>query len=266
MRADVYIYTSGHTKSRQEAKGLIEKGVVTVDGRTVEKPSEEIDNSGAHEVCVLRGEKFVSRGGLKLEAALSAFGINVSGMDAVDIGASTGGFTDCLLQRGAAHVTALDAGCGQLDKKLLSDSRVTSIEKFNARRLAEDDDTGISGRFGIAVMDVSFISQTYIIPGLPKILDMGGYFVSLIKPQFEAGRGAVGRGGIVKDAKYHIEAIKRVSRCAAAAGFGCIGVIKSPILGGDGNTEYLAAWKLGEVVRAPSDEELKKIIGSGRGR
>ncbi len=266
MRADVYIFTSGHAKSRQESKSLIEKGGVSVDGRTVEKPSEEIDNRKAHEVRVLRSEKFVSRGGLKLESALVDFGINVSGMDAVDIGASTGGFTDCLLQHGAAHVTAIDAGCGQLDEKLLSDSRVTSIEKFNARRLAEDDNTGISGRFSIAVMDVSFISQTYIIPGLPKILDMGGYFVSLIKPQFEAGRGAVGRGGIVKDTKYHIESIKRVSGCAAAAGFGCLGVIKSPILGGDGNTEYLAAWKLGEVVSALSDEELKKIVGSGRGR
>lgn len=264
MRADLYLFDMGHVKSRQTAKNLIDEGAAIIDGRVVKKPSEAVDETLPHEVRLLHTEKYVSRGGLKLEAALNHFGIDVSGMRAIDIGASTGGFTDCLLQHGAAHVTAIDSGVGQLDKKLQSDSRVTSFEKFNARRLAEGDAVGISSGFDIAVMDVSFISGTYIIPGIAKILSCNGYLISLIKPQFEAGREAVGRSGIVKDKKYHMQAIKKVLECAGAEGFGCLGVIRSPIPGGDGNTEYLAALKLGANVPAITDEKLKYLISSGR--
>ncbi len=264
MRADLYVFTRGHAKSRQQAKILIENGSVIIDGHTAEKPSEPVDETLAHEVLVLRSDRYVSRGGLKLEAALEAFGIDVSGMRAADIGASTGGFTDCLLQRGAAHVTAVDSGCGQLDIRLRANGKVTSIEKFNARRLAEGDTGGLGSGFDIVTMDVSFISQTYIIPGLPQILRGGGYFVSLIKPQFEAGREAVCRGGIVKDRRFHAAAIKKVLDCALASGFGCLGVIKSPVTGGDGNTEYLAAFRLGIDSPGLSDVKIKEIAGLGR--
>ncbi len=272
MRADVYLFGAGYAKSRQEAKSLIEEGLVYIDGQKVKKPAEQIDGEISHDVSVLRVEEYVSRGGLKLKAALDAFSLDVSGMRAVDIGASTGGFTDCLLQSGAAFSLAVDAGSGQLAARLNADRRVVSLEKFNARRLAEDD-TGaaellaaaeMSERFDIAVIDVSFISQTYIIPGLNKIIRQGGYYVGLVKPQFEAGRGALSRGGIVKDREHHVFAIKRVAECAAASGFGCLGVIASPILGGDGNAEYLAAFRLGVCGITITDAELRWLTGLKR--
>ena len=252
----------GHTKSRQSAKELIEAGLVEIDGRRVAKPSEPVDAAQPHSVGILQKERFVSRGGLKLEAALDYFNIDVAGMLAVDIGASTGGFTDCLLQRGAARVIALDSGSGQLAPSLLGDPRVMSIEKFNARRLSEGDTGPLPAgtKADIATIDVSFISQTYIIPGIRNILRREGFFVSLIKPQFEAGREAVGRGGIVRDPKYHLASIRKVIECAVTSGLGYMGVIRSPVLGGDGNTEYLAAFILGEKLRPPDDMALKACL------
>ncbi|MGI6167303.1 MAG: TlyA family RNA methyltransferase [Eubacteriales bacterium] len=264
MRADAYIYATGHTRSRQRARELIEAGLVTIDGRRVIKPSEQVDAAQPHNVAILQEERYVSRGGLKLEAALRHFKIDVSGMLAVDIGASTGGFTDCLLQHGAARVIALDSGSGQLAPSLRSDSRVLCIEKFNARRLCEGDTGPIPAgtKADIVTIDVSFISQTYIIPGLKNILRDKGYFISLIKPQFEAGQKAVGRGGIVRDKKYHLSAIKKVVECTGLSGFGCLGVIRSPIAGGDGNIEYLAAYMLGGDHAPPDDKTLKNLISN----
>ncbi len=266
MRADAYLFATGHTRSRQRARELIEAGIVTIDGRRVAKPSEQVDAALAHDVVILQVERYVSRGGLKLEAALRHFNIDVSGMMAVDIGASTGGFTDCLLQHGAARVIALDSGSGQLAGSLRADPRVFCIEKFNARRLCEGDTGPIpSGtKADIVTMDVSFISQTYIIPGLKNILRDKGYFISLIKPQFEAGWVAVGRSGIVRDKKYHLSAIKKVVECAGLSGFGCLGVIRSPIAGGEGNIEYLAAFMLGGNYAPPDDITLKNLISNGQ--
>lgn len=260
MRADLFLAAEGHAKSRQQAKNLIEGGKVIVDGRVLSKPSENIDETLPHKIEITETDRFVGRGGLKLEGALEKFGIDVNGFVAVDIGASTGGFTDCLLQRGAKQVYAVDSGHGQLDKKLIDDGRVVNIEGFNARRLCDELPNGFPNDADIAVMDVSFISQTYIIPGIPRLLREGGYYVGLVKPQFEAGRSAVGKNGIVKNKKYHIFALKQVIASACAAGFGCVGVMRSPIEGGDGNTEYLAVFVLGYGCEMPTDSQLSAVV------
>ena len=237
MRADSYLTAQGYVVSRQRAKALIESGDVTVDGRILRKPSEEIDETCAHTVAVNDTQKYVGRGGYKLEGALDAFGIDVTGLSAIDVGASTGGFTDCLLQRGAVHVTAIDAGVGQLAKKLCEDERVRSIEHFNARELTAD---AVGGRVDLIVMDVSFISATYIIPAVYDVLADGGDFICLIKPQFEVGRSGLGKGGIVKDSKVRDSAVKKVTDFAASVGFSIKGLVQSSIKGGDGNIEFLA--------------------------
>jgi 23S rRNA (cytidine1920-2'-O)/16S rRNA (cytidine1409-2'-O)-methyltransferase len=169
---------------------------------------------------------------MKLEAALDAFRLNVNRAKAVDVGASTGGFTDCLLKRGAAVVYAIDAGVGQLHPSLVEDGRVRNIEKFNARELSSEITEGLCD---IAVADVSFISQTYLLAGIASVLKSGGVFVSLIKPQFEAGRQALGKNGVVGSGAYRFLAAKRVISCACENGFDCLGFIRSPIEGGDGN-------------------------------
>ncbi len=255
MRADVYIFSQGATKSRKQARDLIDAGAVTLDGKTVKKSSEEIDESVAHEIRIENPGKYVSRGGLKLEAALDAFGLDVKGADALDIGASTGGFTDCLLQRGAKSVVCIDAGQNQLDPAIAGDPRVTSYEKFNARELSP---SVIRGGADIVVMDVSFISQTLIIGNIPQILRENGAFVSLIKPQFEAGRSAIGKGGIVRSRKDRENAVLRVVEFAASVGLHCTGLAVSPIKGGDGNTEYLAIFKRkGEALKK---ERIAQVV------
>ena len=237
MRADIYLFAYGHTKSRQAAKLLIESGSVMLDGKILTKPSLEIDESTEHSVEILQRQRFVSRGGEKLDLALERFAIDVNGALAIDVGASTGGFTDCLLQKGAKRVYAVDSGHGQLDPSLRSDERVVLIEKYNARFMKAED---FPRAFDVAVMDVSFISQTQIHAGVYSVLKDGGVFISLIKPQFEAGRSALNSKGIVKNASYHKLAIQRVIESALSVGFSCIDLTVSPIEGGDGNVEYLA--------------------------
>ena len=230
MRADVFLAQNQLAASRETAKKLIEGGCVRVGGKTVSKPSCELPDGtdpASVEIEVSPETRYVSRGGLKLEAALDAFGISVCGLRALDIGASTGGFTDCLLSRGAAQVTAVDSGHGQLSARLAADSRVRSLE----------------AGYDIAVMDVSFISQTLILPVIPALLRDGGELVSLIKPQFEVGRADVGKGGIVRSAAARERAVTAVRTAADAVGLKCCGVITSPIQGGDGNTEYLAHFR-----------------------
>lgn len=243
MRADLYLKERGFAKSRTAATDLISRGVY-VDGEKISKPSQEISDA-EHKITVSEPQKYVSRGGLKLEAALDAFGISPAGMRAVDIGASTGGFTDCLLRRGAKEVVAVDVGHGQLNKTLASDARVTNMEGMNARTLTEEM---IGGRVPLVVTDVSFISQTLIYGAVADILDEGGKFVSLIKPQFEAGRENIGKGGIVKDKKIHISVIEKLISEAKNQGLGVVSVIPSPIRGGDGNTEYLALFEKGAAA------------------
>lgn len=263
MRADVFLATFGHAKSREAAKKLIESGRVSIDGKTVTKPSLDVDDGAEHSVDIAECHEFVSRGGLKLEGALDAFGIDVRGWRAVDIGASTGGFTHCLLQRGADLVYAVDSGHGQLDVSLLKDNRVVNIEGFNARGLCSGERGILPCDLDGAVMDVSFISQTYILPGIAGLLKDGGVLVSLIKPQFEAGRGAVGKGGIVKSPRDRLFAVKRVLSCARESGFGLAGLMVSPITGGDGNVEYLAAFRFGDTGAYPDDQYIEKIITGG---
>ncbi len=240
MRIDLYLSQNGYCSSRTEAKALITAGAVAVNGTIITKPSYDIAADGVEVSVDLSSKQFVSRGGIKLSAALSAFEVSADGKLCIDIGASSGGFTDCLLQRGASHVVAVDSGSGQMVESLRRDSRVTVVENYNARYLnASDFDISPD----IAVMDVSFISATYIIPALSSCLKAGADFILLIKPQFEVGRSNIGKGGIVKDSTVRRMAVERVVDCAVANGFSAVGVIESPIRGGDGNLEFLAHFR-----------------------
>ena len=236
MRIDVYLQSHGMAKSRTKAKEYIERGIVSVNGKTVTKAGYELCE-GDEVLMADVSDEYVGRGAHKLEGALDRFGIDVEGLRCIDVGASTGGFTEVLLRRGALSVTAVDSGHGQLDPAIESDPRVTSYEKYNARELSREI---IPEGADIAVMDVSFISQTLIIPRIPDVLRERGILVSLIKPQFEAGRQAIGKGGIVKSAADREASVLRVVDAAAACGLYCRGLCTSPIKGGDGNTEYLA--------------------------
>ena len=257
MRADLYLTQNGYADSRTLARKLIEDGAVVLDGRVLKKAAEEI-HDGAHTVTVAStaDTRYVGRGGLKLEGALAAFRLDPTGLVMADIGASTGGFTDCLLQNGAALVFAVDAGHGQLHPKLQSDLRVRSAEGVNARNLSPSDliavDTAwreahpdvsavpFAGSVDGIVMDVSFISQTLLHPALASILKDGGWMVALIKPQFELTKSALNKQGIVKQERDRKAAVERVLQSAAACGFEAVSVIPSPIEGGDGNREFLA--------------------------
>ncbi len=242
MRLDLYLLENDFAVSRTEAKGYIVAGAVTVNGKVITKPAFDISDAV---VTVDRSsKKYVSRGGLKLEGALDNFGVSALGRLAMDIGASSGGFTDCLLQRGAVHVVAIDSGAGQISDSLRLDSRVTVIENYNARYLKREDIDYIPD---IAVMDVSFISATLIIPRVYECLTCGGDFICLVKPQFEVGKSGVGKGGIVKDARLREEALARVCRFAENCGFSVLGTMRSPIEGGDGNIEYLVHFRKGDI-------------------
>ena len=256
MRADVYLAENGYVKSRQSAKNLIEKGSVKIDGNIVRKPSEQVDEGIEHSVEVI-SERFVSRGALKIEGALDNFKIDVKDKICIDIGASTGGFTDCLLSRGAAKVFAVDSGHGQLDMMLAANEKVVNIEGYNARFLAKKDFPCL---FNMAVMDVSFISQTYILSGVADVLCEDGILISLIKPQFEAGRAAVGKNGIVKKPEDRAAALMRVIGAAAETGLFCHKLMRSPIDGGDGNIEYLACFTRDKNKYNVDVNSIKKVL------
>lgn len=256
MRLDVYLAEQGLVDSRAKAKRLIEAGSVFLDGAVADKPSLEVKGEPT---VTIREERFVGRGGEKLAAALKLFGVDPEGCRALDIGASTGGFTDCLLQSGANAVVAVDAGCGQLHPRLCADLRVTNIEKYNARDLAVDD----VGVVDLVVMDVSFISQTYILPRIPSVLGAGGKAITLIKPQFEAGRAALNKNGLVKSPRDRAAAIRRVLAAAAESGLACRGLAPSPILGGDGNEEFLAYFVLGEDTAAQAAIPVDDVVLKG---
>jgi 23S rRNA (cytidine1920-2'-O)/16S rRNA (cytidine1409-2'-O)-methyltransferase len=217
-------------------------GVVLVNEQRVEKASETF----APDVSIrMRGaddpaSRYVGRGGLKLEAALDEFGVDVRDFVCLDVGASTGGFTDCLLQRGARRVVAVDVGHNQLDWRLRNDARVEVREGVNARYLQQAD---FSTQFELVVMDVSFISATKVLPALVPLLMPEGRLILLIKPQFEVGRGEVGKGGIVTDAAQHARVVEEVNAAALDLGLDVCGVIDSPIQGADGNREFLALYR-----------------------
>lgn len=260
MRLDKFLFENGHAKSRTHARELIEAGVVLVDGRIVVKPSFDVTNEVeiivSAEIC-----PYVSRGGLKLEKALDVFGVDVANCDALDIGASTGGFTDVLLKRGASKVYAVDSGHDQLASKLLSDERVISIEGFNARNLRRSD---LGKSVKIAVCDVSFISQTLIHGSAYDCLCADGIFIGLVKPQFECGREALSKGGIIKDVRYRISASERVYDSLIECGFSVVGFDISPISGGDGNIEYLICARKGKAPYTVGKEYIRRFIGEKR--
>ncbi len=240
MRLDVFLTDKGFFESRSKAAAAIKAGSVLINGAPAEKASQPV-NGGEH-IELIAAERFVSRAGEKLEHALSEFGFDPKGIIALDIGASTGGFTDCLLQRGAEHVFALDVGSAQLAEKLRFDSRVTVIENFNARNAKKSD---FPRKIELIVMDVSFISQALIYPACGDILESGSTMITLVKPQFEAGKQNIGKGGIVKDksGKIIAEIMERLDFHGEQNGFSRIGFTQSPIEGGDGNREYLAIFR-----------------------
>lgn len=240
-RIDKLLHDRGFASSRSKAQALVMAGVVLVGERRVEKPSETFALDAAIRI---KGEtpesRFVGRGGLKLEHALREFSIDPSGMECIDIGSSTGGFTDCLLQHGAKSVVAIDAGTNQLDWKLRSDPRVVVRENTNARELKPGN---FASPFDVAVMDVSFISVTKIIPAIVPLLRPRGKLVILIKPQFEVGKGEVGKGGIVREPEKHERVVNEVNEFAASAGLTVLGVTDSPITGAEGNKEFLGCYE-----------------------
>jgi len=225
----------GLVSSRERAKALIMAGSVWVGERKLTKVGAEFPVDIEVEVKESPLRKYVSRGGLKLEAAIKDFGLSVKGKVCLDVGASTGGFTDCLLQNGAKKVYALDVGYGQLDWKLRNDSRVVNIEKANIRYF---DEKKIKSPVDLATVDVSFISLDKVLPKVKKLIRKGGEIVSLIKPQFEAGREKVSRGGVVKDRKVHQEVIDKIKLLSGRLGLEVKGLTTSPIKGPAGNIEY----------------------------
>ena len=235
MRLDKLLVERGLADTRQKAQAMILAGEVLVKEQKAEKAGTLVE-ADAPLRLLGAGTRYVSRGGLKLEAALDSFGISVAGKVCLDVGASTGGFTDCLLQRGATCVYAVDVGAGQLDWRLRSDPRVRLREKLNARRLAPED---IGERVDFVSVDVSFISATLILPRLPALLKADGQAVVLVKPQFEVGRGQVGKGGIVRDPQLHSAAVRKVEAAAESAGMVVAGQMPSPIPGSEGNQEFL---------------------------
>jgi len=237
-RLDVLLVARGLAESRSLAQRLIGAGEVLVDGRVVDKPGAQVPMTAT--LTLAARPRFVGRGGEKLDAALERFAIPVAGRVAADIGASTGGFTDCLLQRGALRVYALDVGYGQLAWALRQDPRVVVLERTNARYV-----TALPERVDLIVSDVSFISVRLIYPTAVRWLREGGEIVSLIKPQFEAGRAQVGKGGVVRDPAVHRQVLVEVCAALAELGLGLRGLMVSPLLGPAGNVEFLGWWQPG---------------------
>lgn len=232
-RLDVLVHQRGLSSSVEEARRLVLAGQVSVDGKVVDKVGTQVEQQA--EIEIRRGPRYVSRGGLKLETALDVFGIRPRGWTAADVGASTGGFTDCLLQRGVARIYAIDVGYGQLAWKLRQDPRVVVMERINARSLSR-----LPELVDLVTIDVSFISLRLVLPQVRRWLSPGGQVIALIKPQFEAERSQVGRGGIVRDARAHRAALLGVLEWAVENGWVLSGLIRSPIKGSKGNVEFLA--------------------------
>ena len=242
VRVDRLLVERGLAPTRTRAQALVMAGRVLVGERRVEKASETFPPDAPLRV---RGgddpaARYVGRGGLKLEKALEEFRINPSGFTCLDVGASTGGFTDCLLQHGARRVVAVDVGHNQIDWRLRTDPRVEVREGVNARHLTPEE---FGEPFDLVTMDVSFISATKVLPALVPLLKGGGRAVVLIKPQFEVGKGEVGKGGVVRDPEQHARVVEEVNAAARSLGLRVVGVTDSPITGADGNREFLALYE-----------------------
>lgn len=243
----------GLADSRQQAQRLIMAGAVTVDEQVVDKPGTQV--AAAASVDITTKLRYVSRGGLKLEAALEAFSIDARRLVVADVGASTGGFTDCLLQRGASRVYALDVGYGQLAWRLRQDPRVVVMERVNARYV-----DSLPELIDMATIDVSFISLRLILPKVMGWLRSGGQIVALIKPQFEAGRHQVGKGGVIRDPAIHQDVLETLVAWASAQDLGLVGLIRSPITGPAGNLEFLAHWIPGRATASHAAAWIRSCV------
>jgi 23S rRNA (cytidine1920-2'-O)/16S rRNA (cytidine1409-2'-O)-methyltransferase len=253
VRLDQLLVDRDLAESRSRAQALILAGHVRVGTTPVTKAGEFVAEQA--EVTVLAPPRFVSRGGEKLDHALEAFGLDVAGRVCADFGASTGGFTDCLLQRGAARVYAIDVGYGQLDYRIRQDPRVVAMDRTNVRFVS-----ALPEPVSLAVIDVSFISLALVLPSAIAVSGAGGRIVALIKPQFEAGKGAVGRGGVVRDPETHRAVLQSVARAAARLGLRLGGLTASPLRGPAGNVEFLALWSPGTPLDA--DETAARIAAA----
>jgi 23S rRNA (cytidine1920-2'-O)/16S rRNA (cytidine1409-2'-O)-methyltransferase len=245
-RIDILLVEQGLAESRSLAQRLVMAGQVRVDGQLVHKPSRRIE-AGA-QIQVDSGPRFVSRGGEKLEAALEAFPVSVENRVCADVGASTGGFTDCLLQSGAARVYAIDVGYGLLHWRLRNHPRVVVMERTNARKLQ-----ALPEGIDLVTIDASFISLCLLLPAVVGWLVEEGEIIALVKPQFEAGKGAVGKGGVVRDPEVHRSVLLDVMACANDLDLGCAGVMRSPLLGPKGNVEFLLWCTRGATSMAPEE-------------
>ncbi len=256
QRLDQLVYELGFTESRERAKTTIMSGLVFVNGQRADKPGMAVDPAATIE---LHGEvlPFVSRGGYKLDKALKVFPVDPAGKVCIDCGASTGGFTDVLLQHGAAKVYAVDVGYGQLAWKLRTDERVVNLERTNLRYV---DETLIPEPLDLAVMDVSFISVRLVLPAVKALLKPGADYICLIKPQFEAGREEVGKKGVVRDAKVHEQVVRGILAFAREIGFSVMGLDYSPIKGPEGNIEYICHLKNG-VFEAP-EPDVEAVVAA----
>ena len=256
QRLDLLLVEKGLCASREKAKALIMAGQVYIDGQKCDKAGENVETSKTPEI---RGEtlKYVSRGGLKLEKALSEFPISLKDKVCMDIGASTGGFTDCMLQNGAKKVYAIDVGYGQFSWTLRNDARVVNMERTNIRYVTSAD---IGEAVDFASIDVSFISLRLVLPVLFELLRADGEAVALIKPQFEAGREQVGKKGVVRDIKVHYSVIENVLGFAKNAGFAALGLSYSPIKGPEGNIEYLLYLKKSAENNIVKDINVKAVV------
>lgn len=242
--------------TRSQARSLIMEGRVTVDGAVATKAGQGVASNAKIEIE--RPRRFVSRGGEKLEHGLDAFGLDVRGADVLDVGASTGGFTDCLLQRGAARVTALDVGYGQLDWRLRNDARVRVMERTNFRTLSND---AFPGGFDLIAIDASFISLRTILARAAAYLRERGVIVALVKPQFEAGRARLGGGGVVRDPQTHREVLHELRAAVRSLGLVPVGLAASPLIGPAGNREFLM--ELRRAGEPFDDARLEAVLGEG---
>lgn len=260
-RLDVILCERGLAKSRQEAKSLIMSGLIFVDGVREDKAGASFNATDSLNIeCRGQRLKYVSRGGLKLEKAVRTFGLNFDGLCCMDVGASTGGFTDCMLQNGAKKVYAVDVGFGQLDWKLRNDERVVLMEKTNIRYLGGES---LGEKMDFISADVSFISLRLVLPVVKDLLKDSGCAVCLIKPQFEASRGEVGKRGVVKDPGIHKRVCIMVADSASQLGFGILGFTYSPIKGPNGNKEYLVYLSIGSRKKdrlIGLEEYIKKTV------
>lgn len=252
-RLDVLLVEKGFAASREKAKAIIMSGIVFVDGQREDKAGSVFDEE---KEIVIKGKtlKYVSRGGLKLEKAMKNFDISLEGKVCMDVGASTGGFTDCMLQNGAVKVYSVDVGHGQLDWKLRNDERVVCMERTNMRYVTRED---VEEPAAFVSIDVSFISLTKILPAVYQVLEDDGQVVALIKPQFEAGREKVGKKGVVRDRKVHKEVIEKICDFASTHGFRLLHLDYSPIKGPEGNIEYLLHMQKTETMENEHDLEQR---------